>query len=205
MHPIPKNSESLKGHPNNPNLESQKPLKGSCIRRRRLYSSSGLHHNGPTHALKISTLELIYTLRKTHLSHGGQISFPGGHLNPEEKSEQAVAREIEEELSIKAETVELIGELPPFIYIIENTKLLPLLPGCDTESMTACPNEVEEIIRVSHEQLLDSNRKKPKNGRYVIKFIRCPIIKYRVPLWGATAMITAEWLRFYQSLTPEIS
>ena len=133
MHPIPKNSESLKSHHNNPDLSPQKPLKGI------IYTESAVciplhqapsHHNGPIPCFEDITLELIYTLRKTHLSHGGQISFPGGHLNPEEKSEQAVAREIEEELSIKAETVELIGELPTFIYIIANTKLLPLLPGC---------------------------------------------------------------------------
>ena len=72
--------------------------------------------------------------------------------------------------------------------------------------MTACPNEVEEIIRVPHEQLLDSNRKKTgewtlRNQIYMVPYYQV----HRVPLWGATAMITAEWLRFYQTLTPEIS
>ena len=28
---------------------------------------------------------------------------------------------------------------------------------------------------------------------------------HRVHLWGATAMITAEWLRFYQTLTPKVN
>ena len=210
MHPIPKNSESLKGHPNNPNLSPQKPLKGImytestvCI----LLHQAPSHHNGPTPCFEDTTLELIYTLRKTHLSHGGQISFPGGHLNPNEKSEQAVAREIEEELSIKAETVELIGELPTFYLHHSKHKITPFIAWLhDTESMTACPNEVEEIIRVSHEQLLDSNRKKTRewtlrNQIYMVPYYQV----HRVPLWGATAMITAEWLRFYQSLTPEIS
>lgn len=210
MHPIPKNSESLKSHHNNPDLSPQKPLKGI------IYTESAVciplhqapsYHNGPIPCFEDITLELIYTLRKTHLSHGGQISFPGGHLNPEEKSEQAVAREIEEELSIKAETVELIGELPTFYLHHSKHKITPFIAWLhDTESMTACPNEVEEIIRVPHEQLLDSNRKKTRewtlrNQIYMVPYYQV----HRVPLWGATAMITAEWLRFYQTLTPEIS
>ena len=28
---------------------------------------------------------------------------------------------------------------------------------------------------------------------------------HRVHLWGATAMITAEWLCFYQTLTPKVN
>ena len=71
--------------------------------------------------------------------------------------------------------------------------------------MTACPNEVEEIIRVPHEQLwipTEKNREWTlRNQIYMVPYYQV----HRVPLWGATAMITAEWLRFYQTLTPEIS
>ena len=57
MHPIPKNSESLKSHHNNPDLSPQKPLKGIIIRRAPFVS---LFIRPPpittvqSHALKIS-------------------------------------------------------------------------------------------------------------------------------------------------------
>lgn len=190
----------------NPDLSPQKPLKGV------LYTESAVciplyqapsNHEGPTPLFEDAKLELIYTLRKQHLSHGGQISFPGGRLDPNEKSEQAVAREIEEELSIKAETVELIGELPTFYLHHSKHKITPFIAWLhDIESMNACPNEVDEIIRVPHEQLLDTKRIKMEQWTLRNQIYNVPFYYiHRVPLWGATAMITAEWLRFYQTLT----
>lgn len=189
----------------NPDQSPQKPLKdiiytesAVCIP---LYQAPS-NRIGPSPSFEDATLEIIYTLRKQHLSHGGQISFPGGRLDPNEKSEQAVAREIEEELSIKAETVELIGELPTFYLHHSKNKITPFIAWLhDIESMNACPNEVDEIIRVPHEQLLDIKRIKMEQWTLRNQIYNVPFYYiHRVPLWGATAMITAEWLRFYQTL-----
>jgi len=190
----------------NPDQSPQKPLQdivytesAVCIP---LYQTPS-NRVGPTPSFEDATLEIIYTLRKQHLSHGGQISFPGGRLDPNEKSEQAVAREIEEELSIKAETVELIGELPTFYLHHSKHKITPFIAWLhDIENMNACPNEVDEIIRVPHEQLLDTKRIRTEQWTLRNQIYNVPFYYiHRVPLWGATAMITAEWLRFYQILT----
>ena len=70
----------------------------------------------------------------------------------------------------------------------------------DTESMTACPNEVEEIIRVSHEQLLDSNRKKTEEWTLRNQIYKVPYYQvHRVPLWGATAMILQNGYAFIKA------
>ncbi len=40
-----------------------------------------------------------------------------------------------------------------------------------------------------------------RNQIYDISFYQVP----RAHLWGATAMITAEWLGFYQTITPKVN
>ena len=69
----------------NPDQSPQKPLKdiiytesAVCIP---LYQAPS-NRIGPSPSFEDATLEIIYTLRKQHLSHGGQISFPGGRLDP---------------------------------------------------------------------------------------------------------------------------
>ncbi|QIN82734.1 NUDIX domain-containing protein [Rubrobacter tropicus] len=58
-------------------------------------------------------LHLVYTVRKSHLQdHAGQISFPGGSMDPADTSLMETAlREAEEEIDLSRELVEIVGEL----------------------------------------------------------------------------------------------
>ena len=79
----------------------------------------------------------------------------------------------------------LIGELPTFYLHHSKHKITSFIAWMhDTESKAACPNVVEEIIRVPHKQLLDSNQKKWKNGLLVIKFMMCPFTKCTEFIYG---------------------
>jgi 8-oxo-dGTP pyrophosphatase MutT (NUDIX family) len=52
----------------------------------------------------------------TLVRHGGQISLPGGRIEPGESSEDAARRELAEELGI-TESLEMLGRLPDrFVY-----------------------------------------------------------------------------------------
>lgn len=58
-------------------------------------------------------LHVLFTQRALHLRHHpGQISFPGGRIEPEEQSHTAALREAHEEIGLSPAAVELLGQLP---------------------------------------------------------------------------------------------
>ena len=64
-------------------------------------------------------LEVVLTKRAAHLRHhAGQISFPGGKVEPTDLSHQHTAiRETFEEIGLSVSDTEIIGELPIFTTI----------------------------------------------------------------------------------------
>ena len=64
-----------------------------------------------------SGLTVLLTQRTAHLNdHAGQISFPGGRVEPDDPSHQAAAlREAEEEVGLPPSHVEVIGTLDYYI------------------------------------------------------------------------------------------
>lgn len=62
---------------------------------------------------------VLLTQRTAHLrDHAGQVSFPGGRVEPGDDSPEATAlREAEEEIGLAPEVVEVIGRLPPFLTV----------------------------------------------------------------------------------------
>ncbi|PZP29382.1 MAG: CoA pyrophosphatase [Roseateles depolymerans] len=66
-----------------------------------------------------SGLQLLLTRRTDHLrDHAGQISFPGGRVEPEDDGPVATAlRETEEEIGLPRRYVEVIGQLPIYATV----------------------------------------------------------------------------------------
>jgi 8-oxo-dGTP pyrophosphatase MutT (NUDIX family) len=148
--------------------------------------------------LETEEARLVYTLRRDHLhDHAGQISFPGGNPEPGDASLLATAlREAKEEINLRADLVEVIGELeelyiPPSGFLVR--PFVGLLPQED--ELTLDPEEVEAIFSVSLEELMSPEAVKKviweRDGRL-----------YEVPvfavagheIWGATAAMTAGLL-----------
>lgn len=69
--------------------------------------------------LQPNGLSVLLTQRTTHLrDHGGQISFPGGRMDPEDAGPNETAlRESEEEIGLERERVEIIGQLPEYLTV----------------------------------------------------------------------------------------
>lgn len=62
---------------------------------------------------------VLYTLRTDSVdAHRGQVSFPGGQIEPDDTGpEEAALREAEEEVGIRPQDVRLLGRLDPLLTI----------------------------------------------------------------------------------------
>jgi 8-oxo-dGTP pyrophosphatase MutT (NUDIX family) len=69
--------------------------------------------------LQADGLSVLLTQRTNHLrDHAGQISFPGGRMDDEDKDAIDTAlRESEEEIGLHRDNVEIIGHLPDYLTV----------------------------------------------------------------------------------------
>ncbi len=78
---------------------------------------------------KASGWELLF-IRRTQVDgdpHSGQVAFPGGRMDPADKSPAATAiREANEEIGLGVEDIEILGDLE-YMVTISNYKLTPIV------------------------------------------------------------------------------
>lgn len=58
-----------------------------------------------------SAQRVLLTQRPWHVPHGGFWEFPGGKIEPDESSEAALIREVDEEVGLKVEHPEILGQI----------------------------------------------------------------------------------------------
>jgi 8-oxo-dGTP pyrophosphatase MutT (NUDIX family) len=100
----------------------------------------------------------VLTRRTPHLrTHSGQISLPGGRIDPLDFSPaEAALRETREELGVATDDVELLGALEPVFTHASNYVLLPFVGRtAETPAFAANPYEVAEVIELPLRHLLD--------------------------------------------------
>jgi 8-oxo-dGTP pyrophosphatase MutT (NUDIX family) len=132
---------------------------------------------------------ILLTLRSARLtSHAGQVSFPGGRMEPGETPEQAALREAQEEVGLDPAVPHLLGRLPSLLtgtgYCV--TPVVALLrPPFD---LRHDPGEVAEAFEYPLAQLLDpaapQRRSQEFRGR-LREFWVWPHERHYI--WGATA------------------
>jgi len=108
-------------------------------------------------------LTVLFTLRTPHLSdHAGQISFPGGRIDPGDHDERAAAlREAEEEVGLAPAQIRLLGRLDTYVtrtgFRVEPMVGL-LIPPL---TLTPDPHEVAEVFEAPLDFLIDpANRRR---------------------------------------------
>ena len=75
-----------------------------------------------------SARDLLLTERAHDMrSHPGQVSFPGGSIDPGESAREAALREAEEETGLRADGVEVFAELPELWLPPSNFAVTPVL------------------------------------------------------------------------------
>jgi 8-oxo-dGTP pyrophosphatase MutT (NUDIX family) len=141
---------------------------------------------------------VLYTVRTDALrDHAGQVSFPGGSLEPGDGSPRETAlREAEEEVDLRPDLVEVIGELDE-VYIPPSDFLVRPVVGLlrPEAELVMAPEEVEEIFSVPLAELMS-----PKALKEVLWEREGRLYEVRVfavggyEIWGATAAMTAGLL-----------
>ena len=141
--------------------------------------------------------QLLLTRRTDALRHhAGQVSFPGGRIEPEDADAIAAAlRESHEEIGLEVAQVSPIGFLDP-LCTITGFRVLPLVAVVDAEYLPhPDPAEVAEVFEVPLEYVLDPRNLgfreiiAPHDGRprRVLEFVERGEPRQRI--WGATASI----------------
>ncbi len=135
--------------------------------------------------------------RSTNLrTHSGQISLPGGKKDPTDTSLYHTAiRETFEEIGIKENQIELLGELTPLFIPISNFMVYPFVAFSKEElHFTPNPSEVELVIEIPITELLDENTITEDAWEEKGKLFRKPFFAIsNQQIWGATAMILSEF------------
>jgi 8-oxo-dGTP pyrophosphatase MutT (NUDIX family) len=139
---------------------------------------------------------IILTVRADGLRHGGQVSLPGGVVDPGETFEQAALREAHEEVALAPGEVRVLGPLTPLDIPVSGFRLHPIVavhPG--RPHLTPSDQEVARILEIEVDELLDPRHfVTTERHRDGVAFTVPAFRIAGVEIWGATAMVLAEFL-----------
>ena len=150
---------------------------------------------------------LLLTVRGSDLRHHtGQVSLPGGRVDAGESIEAAALREAAEEVGVSPDAVRIIGQLTPVQIPVSGYVLHPLVGIADARPEFNPDNwEVARLIEVPLQALRDTSivqlarQTREVDGR--VDEIDVPYFAVEgEQVWGATAMVLAEFLALLESI-----
>ena len=144
---------------------------------------------------------LLFTQRTNKLEeHRGQVSFPGGSVDPNDKDRiETALREAEEEIGLKREDVEVLGVLDELITVSQ-WRITPVVGSFPYPyDLAVNPDEAESAFGVPLQWLADpANLEKQYRepivpGRKVAVYYFNPYDGHII--WGITARMTLSLLQ----------
>ena len=149
---------------------------------------------------------LIFTQRtETVSTHKGEVSFPGGAVDPGDRGpKQAALREAEEELCLSSGQVEVVGLLDD-IVTLSLFRITPVV-GFVRAPFSLCPNpgEIEKVFELPVARFLNpaifrtEEQFEFQGNPYPVYYFHLP----EVTVWGATAKILKQFLTVCCSWDP---
>jgi 8-oxo-dGTP pyrophosphatase MutT (NUDIX family) len=139
---------------------------------------------------------VVLTVRADAVRHGGQVSLPGGVVEPGETFEQTALREAHEEIDLQLHGVRTLGALTPIDIQVSGFRLHPIVAAIpERPELRPADEEVARILEVSVDVLMD-----PANVGWTTltrdgRTFTVPMLSAGgADIWGATAMVLAEFL-----------
>ncbi|MFD7869612.1 NUDIX hydrolase [Microbacterium sp. NPDC059771] len=136
---------------------------------------------------------LLQRRAPTLSSHPGQISFPGGRVEPTDADAVATAlREAEEETGLDPAGVEVLSTLPVIPLAASNHLVTPVLAWWQSPSRVVAVDHAEtvEVFRVPVAQLLDPATRFTSTLSRMGRTFRGPAFDVDGTIvWGFTAMV----------------
>lgn len=154
---------------------------------------------------RVHGLNVLLTQRTAHLhDHAGQISFPGGRVEQNDKSATDTAlRETHEEIGLAPHAVEVIGRLPDYL-VATGYQVTPMVGVIERDfTLRLDEFEVAEVFEVPLEFLMDPanhERRALAIGGVSRTFYAMPYHgRRRYFIWGATAAMLRNLYHFLRA------
>jgi 8-oxo-dGTP pyrophosphatase MutT (NUDIX family) len=155
---------------------------------------------------------ILLTVRGSGLrKHTGQVSFPGGAVDPNESFETAALREASEEVGVIPASVRVLGRLTPLHIPVSGYLLHPIVGIVDQRpAFRPAEWEVHRILEVPLAHFTNpANVKRQTQTRNLGE----QMLEVEVPyfdvdgevVWGATAMAIAEFLAVISGIRRQAS
>ena len=153
--------------------------------------------------------ELCFVLTRrtdTLRGHSGQISFPGGRRDPDDRTFVDTAlRETCEELGLCDPNIIVLGELTPIYIPPSDFEVFAIVAALDyPPSFEPNPDEVAEVFAVPLSALVDDAFKRVEQWPFNGVQVDVPYYAFNGhKVWGATAIMLSEFEARLRAVLPQ--